>query len=308
MRVVFTIDQNAEIQLAVALAGIRLSGGLNPPVTVIETGALDAGSREALRQIYPSIEFKRWEPAAWFMSVPTRGPRAVYARLFLADLLPDEDLVLYLDSDILVCESLEDLLARAPEFLGMNSIAACVDYNPTVSARFAEGNEIHPLWRTDGNLDTDSFFNTGVLLMSLAKLREEDSISTFRRILEKHAADCPTFDQNVINSAFRGRISHLPPRWNRYHLTNPVDSASIIHFITWRKPTTPLFSCPTDSRFNALHWHAKHAPARWYRLWFAHLDSTPFRGWRPWPAGVGPLVIWMLRKLAPFRARLMRRT
>ncbi len=189
-----------------------------------------------------------------------RSSTATYRRAFLADLIPGLDRILYLDADLIVRASLSDLWST--DLTGA-ALGAVVD----------------PWMATIGAMSAafpDGYFNAGVLLIDLAKWRDEqvsarfvDDIRRRRRSGEDPRAH--SHDQTPLNEVLRGRWRALSPRWNfTTHLTPRLagelaipasDYAAmaadpaIVHFLGSHKPWVPGFE-------NLTLWHAEFQTLR----------------------------------------------
>jgi hypothetical protein len=184
-----------------------------------------------------------------------------YYRLLLPELLPRTlEKVLYLDSDVIVCEDIAPLwdtdiaevdLAAAPEL----DLAG----RPVPIARWLPGHDL-------GMKADLLFFNVGVLLINLRRWREARVAQRSFVCLRSLDRDIRWYDQDVINLVVNGRYRTLAPRWNARPLTHTSQIAhpvSILHFFTATKP-----------------WHWNY---RWScrERFFESLDRTPWAGWRP---------------------------
>jgi lipopolysaccharide biosynthesis glycosyltransferase len=129
------------------------------------------------------------------------GP-IVWSRMFLPELLVDLPRVLYLDSDILVLDRLDPLWDAE---LGSSPLAAVANVvEPDAREHVARFGVDYP----------GGFFNSGVLLFDLDRMRREDSSSQLVEAALKHGDDLVWPDQDVLNVVFNGRWHALHPRWN----------------------------------------------------------------------------------------------
>lgn len=151
-----------------------------------------------------------------------------YARLLIPDLLPEEERLIYMDCDMLVTGSLEELLHCD---LTDQLVAAVRCPSPT--SAFAEAME----------LPVEQYFNSGLMVLNLRLWRQEDLAS---RCMEAIAAlDCPYLgqDESALNDVARGRVHYLPASFNVYAradcyqatLSNP-SSIKVLHYIVKPKP------------------------------------------------------------------------
>jgi lipopolysaccharide biosynthesis glycosyltransferase len=124
---------------------------------------------------------------------------AVYARLFIPDLLPGNDRVLYLDCDTLVDDDLSGLfrmdMRGRPLALGGDCI-------PRAYKAFIR----HPADRP--------YYNSGVMLMDPVRWRELGCTKLVLDELDSPAGPNPLGDQDVIVRRLSGMTFPLGPKWN----------------------------------------------------------------------------------------------
>ena len=134
------------------------------------------------------------------INVPHIGTSSMY-RLLIPDLLTDADKCIYIDSDTVVEGDIRELFdedVRDVYLAGVKDI----------------GVTVHPeksLWQRQNIPSLDQYINSGVLLMNLRAMREDD---VCRRLEENASRDCPFNDQDVINLVCYGHIRLLPIRFN----------------------------------------------------------------------------------------------
>ncbi len=172
----------------------------------------------------------------------THLTRATYARLFIPDVLPDADRVIYMDCDILVTGS---LFGAWTCDLGDHILGAVRCPSPT------------PAFAAEINLPLKFYINAGFLVMNLPIWRAEGLAQSCLSTLAD--PDCPniTRDESAINNIARGRVRFLDAGYNFYALDrvwqSPLshpDTIKVIHFLTRPKPWGG--PCP----FGEL-WHAQ---------------------------------------------------
>jgi lipopolysaccharide biosynthesis glycosyltransferase len=152
--------------------------------------------------------------------------RAAYARLFLAECLPNEDRVIWLDADTVV---LDDLAPLSQLDLGDNLVAAAPDL-------FIDEEDIIATGSRNG-----LYFNSGVMLINLALWRAE-AISRSARV-HMTAPDLVCEDQSVLNRLCAGRVLLLEHVWNfhagrfaEYPASLRRVRPKVLHFCGQRKP------------------------------------------------------------------------
>jgi len=131
-----------------------------------------------------------------------RFGRIVWLRFLLPELLADVERVLYLDADTLVVAPLDDLLATDLGGRPLGAVANVVE----------EG--MWPHVRRLGIDDPRTFFNSGVLLMDLARMRADGDVDALVRVATERGPELRWPDQDALNIVFAGRWLPLHPRWN----------------------------------------------------------------------------------------------
>ncbi len=126
-----------------------------------------------------------------------------YYRLKMADLLPEFDKVLYLDTDVIVLEGLEDFynINLGSNYIGGVKAAECIMQCKNNSRYYS----------SIGLDDTSQYINAGVTLWNLKKIREENITSKLIELSQKNFGG---MDQDVINVTFYNKILCLDFRYN----------------------------------------------------------------------------------------------
>lgn len=128
--------------------------------------------------------------------------KAAYYILYIPELLPtDIDKVLYLDCDIIVRHSLENLWNID---LKNKSVAVVPDV--------AEG--LIDKYNRLRYPQVNGYFNSGVVLISLKKWRHKKILSDFTSFINKHPDWIKLHDQDVLNRAFYDDKLILPIKYN----------------------------------------------------------------------------------------------
>ena len=132
-------------------------------------------------------------------------------RLFIQQILPDLDKVIYLDSDIIVNLDIAELwrvdIADKPF-----AAVAQADAEMTHFQRFAEDRS----FRGVDALDADNYFNSGVLLMNLEYFRKsEELILSGVKWYGQHP-QLEYMDQDILNYLFSKSYLRLPVKFNTF--------------------------------------------------------------------------------------------
>ena len=153
----------------------------------------------------------------------------IYFRLFIPALFPQYDKAIYLDSDIVVPGDISRLWETP---LGDCLVGACADTSIGNIPQFSRYIDEYV------GVDPRKYVNSGVLLMNLARLREEDIAGKFLSWMEKYRFATVAPDQDYLNALCCGSIRYLDPSWNTMPAEGTIISEhpQIIHFNLATKP------------------------------------------------------------------------
>ncbi|MDB9487749.1 glycosyltransferase family 8 protein [Dolichospermum circinale CS-537/01] len=187
-----------------------------------------------------------------------------YLRLFLPEILPEYDKIIYLDADVLVLDSLQEIW----DYPLKNLLGVVPD-----AISYLRGSALDHF--KDLRLpSTHIYFNAGLLLINLKLAREIGFLEQTICWVKTNSHLMRFSDQDALNAVFAGQVSYLHQRWNlQIPLINPVlfgwsfteeqvdavANPGIIHY-TSNKP-----------------WHREYKlPYR--KLYFLYLSQTPWDG------------------------------
>jgi len=263
MNILFTLDRNYLTPLRVTLTSLFIN---NPNEAFDIYIAADGFTQEDHSSIHSLCArfHAAYHPVAveetWFKSAPTLRyySRAMYYRLLAAKMLPEAlERILYLDPDMLVIGSIRPLYETE---MGDYLYAACihkglVDLSTPV-------NKIRL-----STYETKGYFNSGMLLMNLPRIRETVFPQViFDYVRENHAL-LVLPDQDVLNGLYGEHILALDERlwnydvrrYNEYRISSTgehalpwvMENTAILHFCGKRKP----WHKGSGGRFSALYRH-----------------------------------------------------
>lgn len=156
---------------------------------------------------------------------------ACYLRLLAANVLMNEDKVIYIDCDTIVLTDLRDLY----DIDLVNSFfAGVVDEAGGSTSKVPRAID-------------DKYINSGVLLMNMRRLREDAFWERSKYIYKEFEHQITWPDQCIINKYAEGRKVILDQRWNRQIFTDKTrerefkeladpQKSSILHFVGAVKP------------------------------------------------------------------------
>lgn len=187
---------------------------------------------------------------------------ATWYRVLIPELLPHVDRVLYLDGDAIALDSLGPLWATDLEGATVAAVTNVFEW-------------WNSAWPAELGLRRP-YFNAGVLLMDLARMRASDAGA---RILE-HATrreEWPFGDQDPVNYVLADERLELHPRWNVQN--------SMMHFEEAAKVFERRALEEARMRPGIRHFEGPAASKPWHYLnEYAHRDQYErYRSLTPWP-------------------------
>ena len=243
VQLAFALDQNLTEQFLAVLQSV-VDNTERPVHAHVLGRGLGVGYHQRLHALFPQIQFECYD-----LSGVTYGEDVALLshisistmdRLFLPELLPALDRVLYLDIDLLVQADVGELYDVE---LGENVVAA----KRTRLRTWA--NLVRPVTRGSLHLPpekawlmrrrihgtsvlTTRTFNAGVLLLNLDIMRKDNFTVENLHLVEQ----CWLNDQDVLNVYGRDRVVELEPAWNTVPSQDSELNPKIIH---WAGPAKP---------------------------------------------------------------------
>ena len=151
-----------------------------------------------------------------------------YYRLFIASLFPQYDKILYLDCDIVVLGDVAELYHTD---LGQNILGAVTDQYVCNTMEFRLYAE-----KAIG-VDPDTYFNAGILVISLDQFRKNRIEQKFIRLITEYDFDLLDPDQAYLNYLCFGKTHMLPNGWNKAPMALPCEGKkNIVHYALYKKP------------------------------------------------------------------------
>ena len=265
--IAFAVDQNYVPYLKYAIKSVVANckrGNLD--IIVLHAGELDARAISEYFKGKPNLSIRfmdisdivQREIAPCFVG---RGylTMATTYRLFLPNLLPNYDKVIWLDTDIMATGDVAELFGTELGDCWLGAVVdVCLEKGP-VSEFMAWRRERGQQWAKKYNFEPwEGYFNAGVLLMNLAALREDN----VRKHLIEIAVDpySELLDQDALNVVCRGRVKYLEKRWNFQAQSGSgwvVDGVGIVHFVGPDKPWS---------------WAATEYVDLWFK-WWSYVDA-----------------------------------
>lgn len=213
-----------------------------PPNVTLSINVLDGGIHydtfvllvDKIRSIHERTEFRRLPiDESVFAAYPKwSGNRMTYARLMLAELLPDVDHVIYCDTDYIWLTDVTELWELRDDTIVLQSSR---DGAPETERRERVWHECNGF-----EFDPERYFCAGLSFYNLHLFRQEQIIRQVSDFLVTHP-DVPFADQTAMNVLLGQRTRLLPQKWQRFSrdVTNAeIIAGCAIHFageVPWRK-------------------------------------------------------------------------
>ncbi len=186
-----------------------------------------------------------------------------FSRLFIPDILPNVEKIIYLDGDVIVCDNLKKMydidltnlaVGAVPELM----MKVLLRHNHKI---LLDGKLLYTVNKffNKNKLNPDTYFNAGVLLLNLDYIRKNKIQHQWFKMLNKYH---PFVDQDILNISFKDKIKIIDTRWNiwagfmeeqkeirfRKNLSvkvyrdwqNAINKPGVIHYPGPRKPYDEL--------------------------------------------------------------------
>ena len=127
---------------------------------------------------------------------------ATYARLNIAEYIPNIDKLLYIDVDTLTNGSLKELWNTD---ISQHALAACKDF-------FIEIDQ--PKYKSKIGLENYCYFNAGVILINMNRWRKLNVLNVSLEWLSKYKNIIEYQDQDFLNGIFKDDVKFINTRFN----------------------------------------------------------------------------------------------
>ncbi|CAN7937377.1 unnamed protein product [Ixodes hexagonus] len=171
--------------------------------------------------MFPSKNFEKWKQL--FMPCSTQ-------RLFLPDMLPEEDAVLYVDSDVLFLNPVEDLWGVFDKMNESQLMAQAYEIEDK-AANWYQQHAKAPYVQPYG-------VNAGVMPMNLTRMRSFGWVSRMGPLLREYESRIAWADQDLVNlvfSAHPDKLFLMTCRWNyrqdncQFHASCSGETPALLH-------------------------------------------------------------------------------
>ena len=156
--------------------------------------------------------------------------KSTYYRLFIPNIYKEYDKALYLDADITICGDVSELYFND---LQDNYVGAITDQAVMCVPQFIE--YVNKKIKIK---DAKNYFNAGILLMNLKKLREINFENIFIEVLQNVKFQVAQ-DQDYLNYICKGHVKYLHAGWNKMPCCQndmAKDEIKLVHYNLSYKP------------------------------------------------------------------------
>ncbi len=239
--VFFAIDNNFPLYLDCTIRSIILNGSRDYEYKfyVLHQG-VDEKFTKKIKTFFPGFDVIFISIEDGFKGIESRDENklrcdyftaSIFYRIFLADMFPQYDKGIYLDSDIIVNGDISKLYEMD---LGDNIIAACPDFSIRGLPEFVDGFE------NAVGVPIEEYINSGVLLMNFKMMRDLHFSDQFLELMNAYHFDTIAPDQDYINAMCNGKILYLDECWDAMPPVGggrPIlEDPQIIHYNLFFKP------------------------------------------------------------------------
>ena len=207
-------------------------------VYILHTSASQEMQKHVLALSNSNFEISFEDVSSYLDSVSDSLPirhyytKTTYFRFFIAEMFPEYDKAVYIDSDTVV---LGDISKLYETDIGSNYLGAC--HEQAMVQVDVYGNYCE---RVVG-VSRHNFFNAGMMLLNCRRFREGKVLEKFVKLLGEYNF-VVTQDEDYLNLICKDHVFFLDQRWNTEvadgmkYPYDPAREACILHFIMANKP------------------------------------------------------------------------
>lgn len=154
----------------------------------------------------------------------------IYYRIFVAQMFPQFEKGIYLDSDTVVTGDISKLYNVN---LGKKYLLGAVN-----DFSIKKNNKFMAYIEGVVGIPRNEYFNSGVLLLNLSEMRRLRFDEHFLYLLVRYDFDTVAPDQDYLNAMTYGRVKLLPSEWDAMPAkdVSPMKNPCIVHYNLYFKP------------------------------------------------------------------------
>ncbi len=234
----YAIDKNYIPYLSVSILSLKekISKDRQYKIYILHTDISDDESEVVKELSGENLEINFIDVSEILSVISARLPLrdyytfTIYFRLFIAELFPQYDKAVYIDTDTVLTADIAELFDHD---LGSNIVGAAV------CSVVDSVEEFTKYAKECLGLEKGYYFNSGVLLMNLKLFRELDFVNKFFDVANRYKFLVAP-DQDYLNVMCRNRVLYLSEEWNAESKYCPKEGSGfmpkIIHYSLTSKP------------------------------------------------------------------------
>ena len=233
--VFFAADENYLPYLTVALASLKENADkrYDYAIYILNAGVTDEAKEKVKKyeEEWLSVTFvdvsKEMEAVKNSLQIRDYYTGATYYRIFIAEMFPQYEKAVYIDSDVVLLGDISELYETP---LGDALVGAVAD------EAVASVEQFRLYTKEVLGIDAKEYFNAGVLVMNLKKFRESNFYAAFCQLLKTYKFSVAQ-DQDYLNVLCAGQVVFVDGEWNKM----PIGGAGelrpkLIHYNLTMKP------------------------------------------------------------------------
>lgn len=246
-------DDNYALPTAVAITSIQMNKKDTTDLNIyVITNGLSDENKRLLSETKCELKEAKLDPLLDKVAIG-KNKRSALLKFNLPNIFTQEKKVLYLDSDMIVQGDLAELFN-----IDLKDHYAAVTYDL-----------LHFLKERREDLGLKKYFNSGVMLLNLEKMRK-DGIS--KKLVDYKINSEPTtfIDQDTFNMVFNENVVFFHPRYN--YLTN---YSNAMHELGMDKKINIKTAIVIHEAGKKKSWKNSQTPS--YYLWQKYYKQSPFK-------------------------------
>ncbi len=218
-------------------------------VYVLHTNITDGMMEKIYALKNDNFEFLFQDVTKYLVSISDKLPirdyysKTTYFRFFIAEMFPEYNKAIYIDSDTIVQGDISKLYTTD---IGDNYIGAC--HEQAMVQVDGYGTYVEKVM----GISRHNFFNAGMMLINCDKFRTHRVLDKFIEYLHVYTF-VVTQDEDYLNVICKDHVYWLDQRWNTEifgEIPYPIEEAYILHYIMTSKPWHY-----SDCRHGDIFWH-----------------------------------------------------
>lgn len=231
----YAADKNYLPFLAVALQSLKetQTGDYAYRIHILYTGEIGERAKKIkeLDEEDFSVSFtdvsEKLEEIEGLMHCRDYYTSAIYYRLFIPDLFPQYDKIVYMDCDTV---ALEEVGKMYDIDIGEKYMGAVADQAVAMVPSFRD------YTKNALGIDATKYFNSGVIVMNAKKFREMDFYTAFRNILASYDFIVAP-DQDCLNLICKNKVHYFDAAWNAMPIAGKdTKKPKLVHYNLTMKP------------------------------------------------------------------------